>query len=151
MKGTESFLPQDLLSCASKKGNEYAWRRQDLLTVADAAEDAGLASDGWQAQFRTLDGACELCWSSFDPEERRKDETWIQFVTRSWQESRQMWQKLFDSANLVEGGRKVFRLLQQTEGRGVLPRDTLWFVLYFKSETEQMQDPRERKAAAGLP
>jgi len=143
MEGPESFLPTDLLSCASKRGHEYAWRKQDLLTVADAAEHAGLASDGWQVQFRTPDGACELCWSSFDPEERRKSESWSQYVTRSWQESRQMWQKLFDNANLIVEGKKIFRLIQQTEGQGVLPRDTLWFVLHFKSATENKQDPPE--------
>jgi hypothetical protein len=143
MEEPESFLTTDLLSCASKRGNEYAWRKHDLLAVADESEHAGLASDGWQVQFRTPDGACELCWSTFYPEERRKNEPWSQYVTRSWQESHQMWQKLFDNANLIDEGIKIFRLIQQTEGQGVLPRDTLWFVLFFKSETQNKQGPRE--------
>jgi hypothetical protein len=54
-----------------------------------------------------------------------------------------MWQKLFDNANLIDEGIKIFRLIQQTEGQGVLPRDTLWFVLFFKSETQNKQGPRE--------
>jgi hypothetical protein len=146
MKGPESFLPKDLLSCAGKRGNEYAWRKQHLLAVAEAAEHSALASDGWQVQFRTPDGECELCWTHFDPEERRKSESWSEYVARSWQESRLMWQKLFDNAKLVEEGRKIFQLIQQTEGKGVLPRDSLWFVLYFRSETEFRQGMRERKA-----
>jgi len=146
MIGPESFLPTDLLSSANKRGNEYAWRKQDLVTVADAAEHAGLASDGWQVQFRTPDGACELCWNSFYPGERRKNEPWSQYVTRSWQESRQMWQKLFANANLIEEGIKIFRLIQQTEDQGILPRDTLWFVLFFKSATQNKEGPQELKA-----
>ncbi len=57
-----------------------------------------------------------------------------------------MWQKLFANANLIEEGIKIFRLIQQTEDQGILPRDTLWFVLFFKSATQNKEGPQELKA-----
>jgi hypothetical protein len=127
----ESPLSMELLSCAEKRGNEYAWRRKDILRVAEEAEKAGLASRGGQVQFRTPDHIFEICWASFNPEERRSDETWSQYVIRSWKETRQMWQKFFDNEELIEEGRKIIKLIQETENQRVLPRDALWFVLCF--------------------
>ena len=126
------FLPTELLACASRRGNEYAWRKRDLLAVAAAAEMEGLASGGWQVQFRTPDGECALCWKSFYPGEMKAEESWPQYVGRSWEEVRQMWQELFDNEETVDEGRRIFRLIQETED-GLLPRDALWFVLYFRS------------------
>jgi hypothetical protein len=121
----------DLLSCADKCGNEYAWRRKDILRVAEAAEKAGLASRGGQVQFRTPDKIFEFNWATFNPEERRNDESWSQYVIRSWKETRQMWQKFFDNEDLIEEGRKIIKLIQETENLQVLPSDALWFVLCF--------------------
>ena len=131
MNELELFLPMDLLSCADKRGNEYAWRRKDLLRVADAAEKAGLASCGGQVQFRSTDGTFEIKWRSFDPEDRRENEAWNKYVVRSWKETCLMWQNIFDNEDLIEEGRKIFKIIKETESREVLPRDALWFVLYF--------------------
>jgi hypothetical protein len=130
------FLPADLLACASRRGDEYAWRKKDLLEVAAASELEGLASGGWQAQFRTPDGECALCWKSFYPGEQKDVESWPEYVGRSWEETRQMWQKLFDNEDMVDEGRRIFRLIQQTED-GLLPRDALWFVLYFRTSAQK--------------
>jgi len=130
------FLPADLLACASSRGNEYAWRKKDLLGVAAAAELEGLASGGWQVQFRTPDGECALCWKSFYPEEKKAGEAWPEFVGRSWEEARQRWQELFDNEEMIDEGRRIFRLIQQTED-GLLPRDALWFVLYFRTSAQK--------------
>ena len=131
MSELEPFLPADLLSCADKRGNDYAWRRKDLLRVAAAAKKAGLASCGGQVQFRSTDGTFEIKWRSFDPEYRRENEAWNKYVVRSWKETCLKWQNLFDNDDLIEEGRKIFKIIKETETREVLPRDVLWFVLYF--------------------
>ena len=138
------FLPVDLLSCADNRGNEYAWRWKDLPRAADEAEKAGLASDGWRALFRTPDGICEFYWSSFVPEPREDDEPWNQYVSRTWGESRRKWQELFENEELIEEGRKIFKVIQETESPGVLPRDALWFILYFGLSTPGNKGPWER-------
>jgi hypothetical protein len=130
------FLPTELLACASKRGNEYAWRKRDLLAVAAAAEMEGLASGGWQVQFRTPDGECALSWKSFYPGEMKAEESWQQYVGRSWEETRQMWQELFENGAMIDEGRRIFRLIQETED-GLLPRDALWFVLYFRTSGQK--------------
>jgi len=133
-------LPEELLSCGSGMGNEYRCRKKNLLAVAAAAERDGIALGGWKVQFRTSDGECELCWESFYPEEMKENETWPDFVGRSWEEARQKWQQLFENEKLIEGGRRIFRLIQATEEGDVLPRDALWFILYFRSSTQEKQD-----------
>jgi hypothetical protein len=132
------FLPTELLACASRRGNEYAWRKRYLLAVAAAAELECLASGGWQVQFRTPDGECALSWKSFYPGEMKAEESWSQYVGRSWEEARQMWQELFDKAETVDEGRRIFRLIQETED-GLLPRDALWFVLYFRTSSQHIK------------
>jgi hypothetical protein len=130
------FLPTELLACASRRGNEYAWRKRDLLAVAAAAEMGGLAAGGCQVQFRTPDGECALCWKSFYPREMKEEESWPQYVGRSWEETRQKWQELFDNEETVDEGRRIFRLIQETED-DLLPRDALWFVLYFRTSAQE--------------
>jgi len=130
-------LPEELLSCAIRRGNEYAWRKKDLLRVVAAAEEAGIAANGWQVQFRSPDGAFELCWNSFGPAAARENESWNEHVSRSWDETRQTWQKLFDNKEFIEEGRKIFRIIQETEDEGLQPRDLLWFVLYFRSSNQK--------------
>jgi hypothetical protein len=128
------FLPTELLACASMQGNEYACRKRDLLRVAAAAREAGLAANGWQVQFRSPDGSCELCWDSFEPAAVSENESWDEYLSRSWNETLQTWEKLFDNKDFIEEGRKIFSLIQEMEDEKVLPRDLLWFVLYFRQE-----------------
>lgn len=142
-EGSELFLPEELIAYACKWENEYAWRKKDLLHVAGEAEKNGIASGGWQVMFRTPDGNCELCWNSFYPDEMRDNEPWPEFVNRTWEESRGMWRKLFEDEELVDEGRKAFRLFQDTEVPGLLPRDALWFVLYFKRSAKKIQVPNK--------
>jgi hypothetical protein len=138
MKEPGLFLSTELLALASKRGNEYAWRKRDLLAVAAAAELEGLASGGCQVQFRTPDGECALCWQSLYPGEMKEGESWPQYVGRSWEEVRQKWQELFDNEETLDEGRRIFRLIQETED-GLLPRDALWFVLYFRTSSQNIE------------
>jgi hypothetical protein len=146
MKEPELFLPTELFARASRRGNEYAWRKRDLLAVAAAAELAGLASGGCQVQFLTPDGDCALCWKSLYPGEMKEGESWPQYVGRSWEEVRQKWQELFDNEETVDEGRRIFRLIQETED-GLLPRDALWFALYFRTSSQNIE---AREQNAGL-
>jgi hypothetical protein len=150
--GSELFLPEELIAFASRWGNEYAWRKKDLLHVAALAGNDLIASGGWQVLFRTPDGNCELYWNSFYPEEMRSDESWGQFVSRSWEESKRSWRMLFEDEGLIEEGRRAFRLFLETEIPGLLPRDALWFVLYFKRSTQISREPQKelQQDAPGL-
>lgn len=145
---SELFLPEELVAYASRWGDECAWRWKDLAHVAEAAEKREIASGGWQVLFRTPDGDCEVCWFSFFPQGMGDDESWPQYVGRSWVESRRMWRRLFMDEKLIGEGRKAFRLIREAEVPGLLPRDALRFVLYFrkavksdrKTETEFKRD-----------
>jgi hypothetical protein len=133
MNEAERFLPQELLSRASKRGNELAWRWKDLLSVAYAAEQAGLASAGGQAQFRSPDGTFEINWSSFTSGGRIGDETPEQYVIRSWKETRRTCYRLFTDESAIAEGKSIFRFIRETVKQDILPRETIWFILYFQS------------------
>ena len=133
MNEAERFLPKELLSRASKRGNEYAWRWNDILHVASAAEKAGFACAGGQAQFRSPDGTVTVNWSSFAPKGKRVNETRDQYVIRSWKETRRICHGLFTDEPTIAEGKKIFRSIQETVQQDILPRETLWFVLYFHS------------------
>lgn len=150
-EGSEMFLSEDLIARASMRGDEYAWRKKDLLRVADEAQTSEIACDGWKVLFRTPDGDGELCWFSFYPEGLNGHETWQQFVERSWQVSRGKWRELFKEAELLEEGRKAFRLIQQTEDKELLPREALWFIIYFRSSESGLAErkPARKREAPG--
>jgi hypothetical protein len=82
-------------------------------------------------QFRSTDGRFGIKWRNLDPDDRRVNEDWNSYVVRSWKETCQMWQNLFVDEALIEEGRKIFKIIKETETQEVLPSDTLWFVLYF--------------------
>ena len=58
----EDLLPLELLKRATRRGNEYAWRLEDIPQVIEAARLANLMSVGGQLQFRLPDGTCECYW-----------------------------------------------------------------------------------------
>ena len=132
MNDIELYLPQELLSSASRRGNVYAWRWKDILRVAFAAEKAGLACGGGQAQFRSPDGTFEINWRSFTAEGRRGDETREQYLLRSWKETRRLCHGLFSDELTIAEGKRIFRFIQETVKQDILPRETLWFVLYLQ-------------------
>jgi hypothetical protein len=132
MNDTERFLPQELLSSASRRGNDYAWRWKDILPVASAAEKAGLACAGGQAQFRSPDGTFEINWKSFTPEGKRADETREEYLIRSWKETRRICHGLLSDESTIAEGKRIFRFIQETVKQDILPREALWFVLYLQ-------------------
>jgi protein-tyrosine kinase len=133
MNEAERFLPEELLSRASRREYEYAWRWKDSIHVASAAEKSGFACAGGKAKFRSPDGRFEINWSSFTTDGRRWNESWDQYVARSWNEARRISHMLFTDETTVEVGKKIFRSIQETVKQDMLPRDSLWIALYFHS------------------
>lgn len=52
---------------ASLRGNEYAWRLQDIPEVIEATRLLGLLNKGGQLQFRIPGGTCEAYEFCVDP------------------------------------------------------------------------------------
>ena len=58
----EDLLPPEHLLRATRRGNEYAWRLEDIPKVIEAARQASLLNIGGQLQFRIPEGTCECYW-----------------------------------------------------------------------------------------
>ncbi len=67
----ERLLPESIRRKAVMSGQEWGWRKQDILGAIVAAKGAGLANIGGQVQFVFPDGTCELYWKSYDSADRK--------------------------------------------------------------------------------
>jgi hypothetical protein len=126
----ERFLPASVLSRASLRGNEYAWPLAAVEATVAAAAASGLANLGGQAQFRIPDGTCELYWLSVDSGERRRDETWDAYVTRTAAEVRTQFAALRERTDFVNEALQ-WPQLARLHAEGVDLNQYLCFVLYF--------------------
>ena len=127
----ESTLPPAIRALGDLRGNEYAWRREDLPRVFEAAKAAGLANLGGQVQFRLPDGTCELYWQNFDVVSRRHDEPWDAFVERSRIDVDVALSRLPPDEELVADGLAHFEFLRDQAAARVNIKAALCFVSYF--------------------
>ena len=132
----ETELPSALLERASLRGNEYAWRIEDIPAVIDAAEAANLVSVGGQLQFRLPDGAtCECYWVEVDALRNLPDELgWSDRVHATASAARQQFDELKQRDDFVGEGRGSFTYLSDFETNGGSIADAMCFVWYVDSE-----------------
>jgi hypothetical protein len=131
----ERFLGDELLQKASVRGNEFAWKKEDVIHVILSAKESRLASIGGQVQFRFPDGYCELYWINFDSGDRKEDELWDDYVTRSADEVIKEFNRINREFDLLDEGYRSFQFLKdKVEKEGVALGDYLCYVMYFNDE-----------------
>jgi len=102
------ILPHDLETSAHRSGEEYGWQRIDALRAVDAVTTAGLAVLGgevWLVVGDSIWGVVpQRCgapaiqhWSC----ERRGDEAWAAYASRSATEGRQAISSIPDLSSAV--------------------------------------------------
>ena len=133
----EHLLPCDLQNRASLRGNEYAWRVEDIPEVIDATEAANLASVGGQLQFRLPDGStCECYWVEVDAVRDLPDDlSWSDRVRATASAARRRFDELKQHFDFIGEGRKGFQEhLSEFEADGGSVADAMCFVWYVDSE-----------------
>ena len=129
----ETRLPDRIrLKASISPGGEHAWRRSDVEDAIQAAREVGLGCLGGQVQFQSRDRICEACWVSYDPQERRPDEPWADFVARSADETIEGFRRVCRETDFRSVAREFEFLRAKIEQEGYEPLDDLWFVLYFQ-------------------
>ncbi len=139
MRDAVETLPAELLSRASLRGNEYAWRIEDIPEVIGAARDANLVSVGGQLQFRLPDGGtCECYWVEVDTYKSvPKSLPWNERVTRAAEAAARDFSALLASVDFLAAGREGFaEHLESFATSGGDPRTAMCFVWYALSEDE---------------
>jgi hypothetical protein len=139
MKDAESKLPTNILEKAVISGNEYGWRRPDVVAVIKAAPSSGLAVLGGQIQFVVPDGTCELYWMNFDPTDRKPEESWEAYAIRSSEETLALVDGVM-SVDLVQEGINHFGILKENQSQGLDLEQHLLFIVYFQAQEEAEQD-----------
>jgi hypothetical protein len=128
----EALLPPAILAKASLRGNEYAWPFEAVEDTIIAAQASGLATLGGQVQFRIPDGTCEMYWLDADASDRRDDEPWPEFVSRSARDVLAGFRQKVLSADFLAEARQ-WPILREKIDAGVNVMDFLCFVLYFQA------------------
>ena len=126
-------LPKELLEQASLRGNEHAWRIDDIPAVIEATRDAGLVNVGGQLQFRLPDGGtCECYWVEVDTYKRvPKELPWIERVVRTAEVALEEFTCLQSRYDFMEEGQRAFGdRLRELKERGGIPAEAMCFVWY---------------------
>lgn len=117
------------------RGNEYAWKKEDLIDVILSAKKNRLASIGGQVQFRFPDGCCELYWINFDSDDKSEDEPWDEYVARTADEVINKFERVNQEFNFIDEGYNSFQFLKhKVDNDRVALEDYLCFVMYFNDE-----------------
>lgn len=143
MNGTDTLLPEDLIARASLRGSEYAWPISDIPKVIEAARSCGLVSIGGQLQFRFPDGpTCECYWVEVDTYKAMPEiiTSWSDLVALSAEAAKATFEKLLETYDFVEEGRKAFtQVFSDFEKCGQDASDAMCFVWYLKAESDEDQ------------
>jgi len=130
MNQPELKLPAHFLEKAIKSGNEYGWKKGDVLDVIEAARQTHLAAIGGQVQYIWPDAICELYWLSYDSEDRKTKEEWVSYCNRTAFECSEKFKKLLP-VDIEKDAIKSFDFIQDKFEKGVRLDDHQIFILYF--------------------
>ncbi|MEO0871329.1 MAG: hypothetical protein AAFY19_05115 [Pseudomonadota bacterium] len=137
MEPAKKLFPASLIERATLRGNEYAWRIEDIPTVIEAARAANLVNIGGQLQFRiTNGGTCECYWVNVDTyKDVSKGLPWPERVTLTATSALRQFHRLVEKFDFIAEGRQAFaQHLLAFEAQGGDLNETLCFVWYVKSE-----------------
>ena len=125
-------LPKEVLDRASLRGNEYAWRVDDIPHVISAARDANLLNVGGQLQFRLSDGGtCECYWVDVDAlRSIPGDKDWESRVVQSAITTLADFKKLQTTYDFVAEGKRAFDKHLADDNLDAV----MWFVWYVEDQ-----------------
>ncbi len=134
----ESRLPTEILAKASFRfrGDEYAWRVDDIPSVIAAAREMRLVNIGGQLQFRGPDFTCECYWVEVDTYKATpRDLPFEVRVDRTTEAAREAFEELRRRVDFLAEGHTAFAdVLNRCENEGGNLTDVMWFVWYVSSE-----------------
>lgn len=142
MQFSEKLLPDDLLERATLRGNEYAWRVDDIPKVIEAAREANLVSIGGQLQFRFADGGtCDCYWIDVDTSRTVSSSLpWPERVIRAAEAALSDFQELRASYDFLAEGRTAFAHEFETrEADGGDLAAAMCFVWYVTTPAEEAE------------
>ena len=136
------MLPPDVLNKASVRGNEYAWKVDDIPSVIDAASNANLLNVGGQLQFRLPDETYECYWVDVDTSKSvPKALPWTERVRLSHEAALADFQRLRSTTNFLHEGEHAFPLLyEELEAEGRHPSEFMCFVWYVQKAPNKLSE-----------
>lgn len=128
-------LPPEITQGATARGNEYGWSLDAFPQALLKAQGLGYACLGGQFQFRLDDGTYEMYWLSADSNDRRRDESWIEYGRRSCEEVLGRFKATVERADFPKEA-SSWPSLATAMAQGLNIANHLVFVAYFVTEAE---------------
>lgn len=120
-----------VITKAIRSGSEFGWRQDDVLATIEAARKLKLAVTGGQVQYVLPEGTFELYWLTYDPEERRKGEKWIDYCNRTADEMTTEFKTLVAKTDFEKEALASFDFLRGKKMKGANIEDYRVFIIYF--------------------
>ena len=136
-QSAEQSLPQELIERATLRGNEYAWRLDDIPLVIQAAKNANLVNLGGQLQFRIPEiGTCELHYVEVRTHYAVPETLpWAERVEKSALVAMEQFRNLPREYDFIHEGRLGFgRYLSEAEANGLSLKEVMCFVWYLLAD-----------------
>ncbi len=127
----EKRLPETILNKAVRSGNEFGWRQQDFVETIETARKLRLGIIGGQVQYVLSDGTCELYWLTYDPDERRDGEKWLEYCNRTADETISKFKSLVTKTDFEKEALTSFDFLSDKKSKGINIADYRVFIIYF--------------------
>lgn len=132
------LLPETLQRSATLRGNEYAWRPDDIPNVIEAGMRANLLNVGGQLQLRLPTATCECYWVQVDTFRVVPGNLpWNDGVAMTASEALRQFVKLPQEFDFVVEARKALPKSLSVENSVSDLEDAICFVWYLEAHTAQ--------------
>ena len=131
-----TYLPEQILNCASLRGHEFAWSITDIPQVIAEAKAANLVTIGGQLQFRLRNGVtCECYWVEVETLKTiPPNMSWEEKVVHTAVEANRQFKVLTEQVDFLSEGRKAFaKLFSQKAATDSDLTNAMCFVWYFET------------------
>ena len=125
------MLSQSILDLAVKKDGEKGWKLSDVPEVAKDALKNNMGIIGGQIQYRLPRGTCELYWVNADPESKKENESWEEYVLRSYEEFLLKFKENVLSRDIQKEAIESFQFLKEKVEKGMDIEPYQVFLMYF--------------------
>ena len=131
----EDRLPAEIQAAARVSDiGEYAWRKEDLDRVLQAASERGLACIGGRLRF-IKDITYDFYLLTFEPKPRQRNESWGDYVTRTRCEVAVQVEQSWKSKRRLRKSMLSWPAVRQpVKDERIDVLEYVWLVLYFERE-----------------
>ena len=128
-------LSQSIREKMIRRANEYGWKQEDFIDAINEAQKVNLATIGGQVQYIFPNATCELYWLSYDSDEKKENESWDVYCSRSAEECISKFKSLIENVDINKEAIQTFSFIKEKYKQNIDIEQYKVFILYFNDES----------------